>query len=366
MEKRTCRICLQEKDITKFEITRRENRRKVCQTCRNRRTSINVGESGIYGCSQPKHLHSLEAEMARKSAFTVPKLPTSKYSIGEILESAKKEYTKIEIAKQSAKLVNISVKTRGPFGIPMFGDQHADNRKCNLPRLERDLDICKKNEGILLPINVGDLRDNWDDKKARLYQHQRRLPEESVAILEWLVKSVNWLCIVKGNHDQWNQMGGDVLDVIHKYEGNGGLLVENDARLKLNYTGGDVTIRVRHNFKGKSQYNPLHGMVKETLWNLKDDILVCGDWHHAGYMPYWHNQGRNGDGGMLCHLLRLGTYKQFDDYSEMLGFREENWTPAMLAIVDTETNDPVKKVTIDFNLESGVERLLWLRKKRGF
>lgn len=284
----------------------------------------------------------------------------------DLIDMLKTESQRKFAADDSKKNVNVKINIDGPIGVSFFGDPHIDNEGCDWEALCNDIEIVKKTEGMFAG-NIGDQTDNWVGRLSKFYQHQKISRSEALQLVEWMFKEIPWLFIVMGNHDHWNSDTGNVLDYIFKIANVPGYKVEHDARFHLNFPNGNVaTIRARHNFSGKSAMNPVHGMVKETQLNLKDDILVCGDWHHSGYQPIWYNEGGKGfnvDSPILCHAIRVGTYKKSDNYAIECGFKEENWSANMVAIIDPYAQLPRDKVKVEFSPEAGADRLNWMRSK---
>lgn len=284
----------------------------------------------------------------------------------ELIELLKTESKRKIDSANSKKNVDIKINIDGPIGLSFFGDPHIDNEGCDWNVLHNDVQTVKNTEGMFAG-NVGDQTDNWVGRLAKLFQHQKITRPEALQLVEWLFKEIPWLFVINGNHDHWNADTGNVLDYIFRLAEVPGLNVEHDARIFLNFPNGNVaSVRARHNFSGRSQFNPVHGMVKETQLNLKDDILVCGDWHHTGYQPIWYNEGGKGfanGGPILCHAIRVGTYKVYDSFAVECGFKYENWAPNIVAIVDPYATDPKDKVKIEFSTEAGADRLTWMRNK---
>lgn len=283
-----------------------------------------------------------------------------------LIELLKTESQRKFKSVESKRNIDVKIDIDGPIAVSFFGDPHIDNENCDWTELHNDIETVKKTEGMFAG-NVGDQTDNWVGRLSRLFQNQKISRSEALQLVEWMFKEVPWLFIVMGNHDHWNSDTGNVLDYIFKLAEVPGYKVEHDARFNLHFPNKNIaTVRARHNFKGRSVMNPVHSMVKETQLNVKDDILICGDWHHAGYQPIWYNEGGKGTahgGPILCHAIRVGTYKKYDDFAIECGFKEENWTANMVAIIDPYATHPRDKVKIEYSTEAGADRLTWMRSK---
>lgn len=261
--------------------------------------------------------------------------------------------------EDAAKLRHVRIHMGGPIGIAGFGDPHVDDKGCAWGDLKRDVDICRDTPGMLA-VDVGDNSNNWVGRLMRLYADQEVTPKQSLQLIEWLMTALPWLWWEDGNHDLWNTEKGDPTEIMHRLLNRVGGMGSGGTRLRLHLPAGcDLTMHIRHDFPGGSQFNPAHALVRETLFGFRDHILMCGHRHTSGYIPVFHNDPRR-----LCHGMRLGTYKDFDSYAKEKGFQDGNWARSMAAIVDPEfAHDPVKYIKVFFDLEEAAEFLTWKRGK---
>lgn len=234
-----------------------------------------------------------------------------------------------------------------------------DDPGCAWGDLERDVAVCRDTPGILA-VGVGDHRNNWVGRLMALYANQEVTDKQSLVLIEWLFTQLPWLLNIGGNHDKWHGDGGDAVEIMHRLRGFPGLYEDDGVRMQLNLpAGASFNVHVRHDFPGSSQFNGAHAMVRETLFNYRDHVLVCGHRHATAYMPIWHN-----DPARLCHGLRCGAYKDFDKYQKEKHFKLENWARALGITVDPDwAHDPVRFIKPWFSLEEMAEYLTWRRGK---
>jgi len=275
----------------------------------------------------------------------------------ELLQNLTSKYKKEKELQNALKLRKVDVLLDGPIGLAFFGDPHLDDPGCAWPDLQRDVQICQDTPGIFA-VDVGDDTNNWVGRLQKLYAEQDVTTTQALQLIEWFMGALPWLLRIKGNHDEWNTEKGDVADYIQKMLGQMGILAGSGQRMQLILpNGADVFMHVRHDFPGGSQFNPAHGMVRETLWNFRDHILVCGHRHHTGYIPIWHNEPAR-----LCHGFRCGTYKDFDKYAKEKGFKESNWGRSLGATIEPEFADqPARYIKPWYDLEDMAEFLKWRR-----
>jgi hypothetical protein len=187
-----------------------------------------------------------------------------------------------------------------------------------------------------------------------LYANADVTARQSLKLIEWLLGSLPWLVTVGGNHDLWHTETADPIEIIHRLRDMPGLYQASGARLQLNLPAGPpVFVHVRHDFPGRSQFNPAHALVRETLFGYRDHILACGHRHQTGYLPVWHNDPRR-----LCHGFRVGSYKIIDPFAHEKHFKPENWAPSMMAVIDPDAaDDPVEFITPCYSIRRGCEVL---------
>lgn len=135
-----------------------------------------------------------------KKDFEVALLPSEELTLEEIKAHRRKVYERKDAGAKARKLIPVKVNLQGPIGILHFGDPHVDDDGCDFPLLESHVELVRKTPGLLAG-NVGDLHNNWVGRLAKLYAQQSTTARQSWMLVEWLVTTVNWLYIVKGNHD---------------------------------------------------------------------------------------------------------------------------------------------------------------------
>lgn len=313
-----------------------------------------------YGLEPNAEAYVARAAQRAPSPFTVAELPDDgEMSAEDLIAVLRSRHATRKAHHDAGKLRQVQVHIPGPIGIAFFGDPHVDDPGCAWGDLERDVRICRDTEG-LLAVDVGDDSNNWVGRLMKLYADQEVTSKQALKLIEWFMTALPWLLRIKGNHDEWNGEKGDVADYIYRLGKAFGVHESAGARLQLNLPAGcSMTMHVRHDFPGGSQFNPAHAMVRETLFGFRDHILACGHRHTSGYIPIWHNDPRR-----LCHGMRIGTYKDMDHYARDKGFQDGNWARSMAAVVDPDhAADPVRFIKPFFSLEEAAEYLTWRRAK---
>ena len=296
---------------------------------------------------------------SESAPFEAPELPDASGDrpIDELLDAIEREADRKDHAEQARKLIDIKLRIDGPYCVVPVGDPHLDNAGLDIRSLRRDVEILRRNPAMLAG-SVGDYRDNWVGRLAKLFGDQKVSQSEAMKLVQWFFGSLNWLFLLYGNHDLWSGFD-DPLPFLHRLAQQQGVLEKYDLRMRLNHPSGDQCfVRVRHDFPGKSQYNDSHGAVKEALWGKADHLMLCGDRHISDYKTIWSpNQER------LCHAMRVGTYKRHDPYPKELGLKGENWAASMAAIVNPYARRERDYIQPMFSLEQAEEYLQYLRNK---
>lgn len=294
----------------------------------------------------------------QRSEFVAEHTPSPLLPVGDLIERRKAQYTQKEKHEQAKKMINVKINIDGPIGIVHFGDPHIDDDGTDIGLIEKHLEIVKKTEG-LFGANVGDMQNNWVGRLARLYGEQSTSRLEGWQLTEWMIKSINWLYLIKGNHDLWTGVG-DPLDFMR--EGQSGVLEAWGARLNLKFPNGkEVRVNARHDFAGHSMWNTAHGAAKAVQMGWRDHILTCGHKHVSGYQVL-----KDPASGLVSHAIRCASYKIHDRYAVELGLPNQNIFPACVTVIDPryEDDDP-RLVTTLFDVETGARYLTFLRNEYG-
>ena len=289
--------------------------------------------------------------------FEVPPLPDELPSADELLARRKKEFQRKHDAVEARHLIPVTVNLAGPVGIALLGDPHVDDDGTDISLLESHLKIINRTEGLFGGC-IGDYSNNWVGRLARLYGQQSTSAAEAWVLVEWLVRAVPWLFLVSGNHDAWSGEGDPIQWMARsarvQYEAHG-------ARLGLQFQNGrQVRINARHDFTGRSMWNPVHGAAKAAQMGWRDHVLVCGHTHVSG-----HNVLRDPMSGLISHALRVGSYKTHDRYAEERGLPNQTFTccPTVIIRPEFEDDDP-RLLTIFYEPETAADFLKYLRKRK--
>jgi len=288
---------------------------------------------GIHKVTAHRRVHFLTNKMKDRDSlrrFSAPSLPHRSRQIEELIQDRLVESKRVIEADEARELIDIKVNIDGPYGLLIFGDPHIDDPGCAFHLLKSHIELAQQHPHILA-CNIGDLANNWVGRLARLYADQSVTARESWTLVEWMVKSVNWLFIIAGNHDLWAGSGDPVAWFTKQV---GSLYEDHGVRLALKQPCGVVTrIHARHDFPGHSIWNSMHGPKRELITGFRDHILVAGHRHIGG------DEGTISPDGICAQLVRVSGYKLADTYARTLGLKKMPIHPAALVIVDPREPD---------------------------
>lgn len=273
----------------------------------------------------------------------------------EELIAQRRRVFELKARAEEQRYIDVRVNVRGPIGILHFGDPHVDDDGCDIDALIRHVELVNSTPGLFAG-NVGDTRNNWIGRLARLWAEQSTSAAEAAALLEWFVKAVDWLYLIGGNHDAWSG-ADDPIAWIQKERS--AIYTPSECRLRLAFPNGrECYINARHDFTGHSMWNPAHGVGRAVQQGQWDDISVCGHRHVSGYMPLVAPDGR------VCHAVQVASYKTIDRYAKEKGFRNQTIEPAVVTVIDPDAQTPASFVSVFLSVEEGVDYLNFKRRAR--
>ena len=286
-----------------------------------------------------------------------PDFPQEDLAVEDLIEIQCKRFETRKKSHDAHTWFPVSLRDDRPIGILWFGDPHVDDNGCNWPVLKRHTEICRQTEG-LFGVNIGDTTNNWAGRLARLYAEQDASVKTARKYAKWLLldSGVRWMAILVGNHDAWGD-GAEVLAQMAKQHGTQQILVHDwEARFRLAFPSGwEPRIFAAHDFRGNSQWNPLHGAMKAGMMGEEAELYVCGHKHNYAQFSFENAQR----GGVIQNFIRVRGYKFMDDYARHLGIAEQETGCAVMTLFEPSK----KRITAFHDIEAGADYLTWLRRE---
>lgn len=265
----------------------------------------------------------------KEPALTFPEFPDDELPDEELIELMTKQFERIHKAHRARKWFDVKVNDPGPIGVMWFGDPHVDNNGCNWPLLKQHADICAATDGMY-GANIGDTTDNWVGRLARLYSESNQSKTRGLRLAEIFISrmGIEWLLILRGNHDMWT--GSKREDPLSWFKRGGAPMEDWQARFCLAFPNGRrARIWAAHDFPGHSWFNPLHGAKRAELKGNDAHLYVCGHKHN------WAIQSQeNPDTNRVSWFARCRGYKYIDKYGENLGHEAQMEGAAITSIFD--------------------------------
>lgn len=334
---------------------------KTCRECwRKRGPDIPDKTPRIGECGHP--VSGTVAKLCRecyqkrgREQFVLSDLPDHEEPISELLERRAQSFDRKHTAEVARRMIPVRINTDGPIGLALGGDPHLDDDGTDIRLVQRDLALINNTEG-LYGANVGDYNNNWDGRLAKLYAEQSTSAEDAWRLVDWFIREVPWLFLIKGNHDAWSQSR----DPIQRTADELGIYYDYQARFDLKLPSGrSVIVNARHDYRGHSQWNPAHGPAKAIQMGWRDHIAVAGHLHISGYGPYRDPASRR-----ISHALRVASYKVHDRYAKQNNFPDQAIMICPVAIIDPRfQDDDPRFITVILDTEEGAEYLTWKRQK---
>ena len=306
---------------------------------------------GVYHLTgeRPKPIHVTEEESD---------VGLEERTIGELIQSRiqASERKARRFSKHNRKLT----LPAEPRGIICLGDPHVDNEGCDFKQLYDDVKLMQSTEGILASC-VGDMQDHWVGRMGRLYAESSATAKDGWMLSEWLLKSMQFIALVGGNHDSWSQVPGH--DPYTWLTRACGVMTYAPDELRLTLHWKDhpdlepVVWILRHDFKGRSWFHPTHGPMKEGLLDGRAHLLTAGHIHSWGQLTTEHRHQR------VTHAIRVRGYKRNDSYAKEKGFHEQDYGASVLIVIDPKDEGP-GRISVFWDLEKGCEFLTHLREMR--
>jgi hypothetical protein len=317
-----------------------------------------------------RHLLKLEKERKEnpekfdnhnpKEIYTTPIIPDGEKSIDEILDSNSRAFLRKKQRLQAKEDVNIKVEEtyKGhsmPVGFVCVGDTHIDDPYADLPTLRKHLALIKEYPYVRTVL-LGDHLNNWVGRLQAMYGESETSTHNAWRLVEWLIKESDPICIISGNHGAWSGSSDPV-----KWMQKPKNVIEDDWGIRMNFTfpnGKEFKIYNKHNFKGTSIYNKLHGLLRSAMFGAGRGAHVYVAGHlHIGSVMQTHLE----DSAETVWLVRCRGYKYWDGYAhERLNIEFDGHSQgceSVFVYVDPNNPNPWGWVQCFADIESGLSHL---------
>jgi hypothetical protein len=226
--------------------------------------------------------------------------------------------------------------THGPAALIFCGDQHLGNRGTDVPRLFREAELMAAIPGARVII-LGDLVDNFVLLQMARLRHLTRfaIPDEWVLTRRYLrLVAPRLAAVVAGNHELWTHRltGLDYFGEVVGRIAPGVIYAPYDAIISVHVGKIRFPMRVRHHWRGRSIYNPTHGIERAAKWDQNFLLGVGAHTHDCGVARGFNVGGRSG------MAVLVGSYKRHDEFADERGFPRHNDATAVGVVLDDTTS----------------------------
>ena len=225
----------------------------------------------------------------------------------------------------------------GPVCLVEMADLHLGDPDVNYPRLRDEAEIVAETPGMYL-IGAGD----WLSQlivgrlKDERTGHRLSIPDEWALVrLILSIVQEKLLVMVLGNHDNWLEMltGVSYFQRELTQLAPRVLYDTDEALLTVTVAGWELPVKVRHKWRGHSQWNTTHAIEKAAKWD-GDFVIGLGAHTHTGGVTRAFNVF-----GVTGMAMMAGTYKVpgAAGFARREGFARPNDSTAVACVIDPET-----------------------------
>lgn len=325
--------------------------------------------SKLYNIKLPKRRYETMSQDERRSVVaqisgdaqptptvTLPKFQSPDAPIDELLSILSKDSQRRIEYHDAKQWATIQVNVSGPYGLWFWGDPHLDDDGCAHHILQDHVRLIKENP-CMLSVGMGDYQNNWIGRLSRLYANQETSARTAWRLVEWWIKEVRPVLMLKGNHDLWSGSGDPLNWMIKQSE-----TMSEDWQAQVQFespNGQMVRLWAAHDFPGNSMWNPLHAQQRKAVTSgARAHIYVSGHRHTWGAAVHEDPESNH----VYC-LLRARGYKVLDKHAEQLGFGSQRYGNSVVVIVNPDAENPSQLVTPFADPVSANNYLMWLRSR---
>jgi len=281
-----------------------------------------------FTASAPDSLYEEEAPLPPTVTSITGVTAGERPNVAEIKAKARATYKRNHEAAIRKQWQEIRI-SHAPAMIAFVSDTHLGSPGTDIDRVYREQALINATPGAYTFL-LGDIADSFLVGRLRDQNmtHDVTVPEEWYLVEDYINGFDNLLGFVGGNHDAWSRtlVGRDLhRDLI---EDGKALYDHDDMRLTLHVGLTQIRLRLRHQFRGSSQWNVSHAAEKSVKMDDPwPDILVSGHTHTGAMVREFTHAGKR------KAAIQLGSYKAYDDYAVREGFPMTDGSTAAALIV---------------------------------
>lgn len=253
-----------------------------------------------------------------ENGVTVDGLTPNDVEDGEkIIDSLIRRQCGVEDILERRYSQEVHISGNKPVAVVLMSDIHLGGGDVDYRSVKADAELVANTDGMYA-IGVGDYTDNWIGKLEGLQRGQAVNFEAEIALMEWWFETLKkkLVAVVAGNHDTGRTKRLAGIDYIKRMLKGAELLYDTEeVRFLLTLGKAAWRVKLRHIWRGNSQYNDTHAIEKDPRFGDDAFDIGIGGHTHRGTLFrefMFHGQRRL---AVLC-----GTYKMHDQYAVQLGY----------------------------------------------
>jgi len=208
----------------------------------------------------------------------------------------------------------VEIKTDRKIAVVFSADWHLGSVSVDYQALQTNLETMLNTDRVYM-ITVGDLIDNFRSfRSLQPILSQIASPKEQriilSSILNEFMRKKKWIAACWGNHDieRDEKLYGE--SIVKELLSHNLVYFNGKGTLNLIVGREKYVIRLSHEFKGHSIYNPNHPMNRELKWHTPFADVIVGAHRHQPAIQNFYAYGQ-----MKC-LIQVGTFQTDDGYAK--------------------------------------------------
>ena len=315
------------------------------------------------------HSYKERGELEEDSAPSpiLPDFGDKDVPIEEVIDLLQRRFQKRQEHEAAKKWFEIKFPKDEVVGLCVMGDPHL-GPQCDFQTLRSHIDIFQNKKKKykfskdgrftdgLYCLNLGDTVDNWPwGRLAALYAEEDISRPTERKLGKWLLESCPFIVWMHGNHDMFH---GEFTTYLESINCTKIPMMDWQAKFKLVFPSGEIRIDAKHDQKGHSQYNPVHGLKKTILWGQEQPDLILAGHKHISSLAQEELEN-----GKCVTMARARGYKHLDSYALRYQYAESSaWGSSWLFVIDVTAEGPMKIVPFG-DIEEGADYLAWKRSR---
>jgi hypothetical protein len=268
--------------------------------------------------------------------YQLPPAVDDDIDIDSVVDLMTRRFEKRKEYQESKRWQKIKMKSNSPIALFWMGDPHVDDDGCDWVSLRNHIDLINSDDHCY-GCSLGDLSNNWVGRLSRLYANQETSQKTAWRLVEWLIKQMNPLILISGNHDMWSGSGDPIKWMKQPHT----FMEDWEARIEIEFPNKrSCRIYAAHDMAGHSMWNPLHAQTKQARFNGSAELYISGHRHNWALA---HQELV--DQEKTVWMARARGYKMYDSFAKVKGFDQQRYGQSIVQVIDP--NNPSE---ISFNM----------------